>query len=318
MVPFFPELLPDEHIFSAIGRYHRISGNRSIDHTRSLLRMPAGPLKPQDVFNAPYYKSLEAVSTLVQKPPTTTANLHTLSAFFRITIPPSLRQKQLGHWRRDEPGVPASHQAMNDRMLTFDKSWRLCTECVLSDEHQFGIPYWHVTHQIPSVTSCTVHQTQLVRTGLKTLNNLELPGDLCCDHDRGLISNQNCSWDTWLTELFSKLQKQDATTDLEQLKRVVSRIWDIPSHPKQAQNSRFQQVLEQVEQTVGKQFLSSLFEFYQGEGTTYRGRRRPNFIRTSLCHDSSKLRHPIYYLVPLWAAVLSPTISDFQLDNQLI
>jgi hypothetical protein len=228
---------------------------------------------------------------------------------------PSLQQKQLSHWGHAKPGIPTPNQVMNDRMLTFDKSWRLCTECLVSDEHQFGVPYWHVTHQIPSVASCVAHQTVLVETGLKTLNNLELPVDL--RYDRGNASVSNRDWDTWLTVLFSKLQNQEVSPDLETLIRLVSKIWAIPSRPKYAKNSRLQQVLEQIEQTVGEPFLSSLFEFYQVGKSTHRGRRRPNFVRTSLNQDASKLRHPIYYLVPLWASGMSPTLLDLPLDDQL-
>ena len=317
MVPFFPELLPDEHIISAIARYHRISGNRSADDTRSILGVPTGPLKPQDVFNRPFHGSLETVSTLVQMPATKTANLHSLAALYRITMSPSFRPKrnQLDQWAQGNTDIPPPHQVMNDRMLAFDKSWQLCPECLLSDQRQFGIPYWHVAHQIPSVTSCNFHHTPLVATALKTLSNLELPSDVRCNQRTAAISNPD--WDAWLTVFFSKLQTQNVRPNLDTLKRLITSIWDIPSRPQKARNSRFQQVLEQIEQTVGEQFLSSLFEYYQGGKPTHRGRRRPNFIRTSLVQDASKLRHPIYYLIPLWASGVTPAIFDLQWDDEL-
>lgn len=36
--------------------------------------------------------------------------------------------------------------------------WRWCHQCVEDDNEHFGIPYWHVAHQLPSVLHCYKHR----------------------------------------------------------------------------------------------------------------------------------------------------------------
>lgn len=39
---------------------------------------------------------------------------------------------------------------------------RLCSRCLIADVDRYGCAYWHRVHQLPTVTCCPIHATQLV------------------------------------------------------------------------------------------------------------------------------------------------------------
>jgi hypothetical protein len=53
-------------------------------------------------------------------------------------------------------------------------SIKYCPECARTDAHNFGVSYWHRSHQIPGIESCSSHQIQLVHFPLKGRSRLNL------------------------------------------------------------------------------------------------------------------------------------------------
>lgn len=311
MSSFFPSAMPDEHLFSVFARYHQIAGNSTIDRTKAQFGLAAAPLKPQDISNQTFHKALETAATMLKQPLSKVALSHTLIPLLRLSLPFKAQDQQHTTWENSESSIPAPRTLMNDRMLTFDKSWRFCNECIKTDTREVGFCYWHLSHQIPSIRRCKLHQAPLSSSGLKTLNDFQLPGsELETTILKSESSAQN-GWECWLFELFASCQASNSSISLGALTATFENVWGVPRKPGWARAQRYQEILSRVEDVASMQLLETIFEFYQGDGATYRGRRRPNFIRTTFESRDPKIRHPIYYLLPLWAAGLSPNPNEW-------
>jgi len=51
-------------------------------------------------------------------------------------------------------------------------SIKFCPECARANAQEFGIPYWHRSHQIPGVESCSLHRVKLEHFSLKGRSRL--------------------------------------------------------------------------------------------------------------------------------------------------
>lgn len=306
MISFFPILMPDEHLFSIFARYHQIAGNSTIERTKEQLGLAAGPMKPQDISNQTFHTALKTAATLFRQPLSKVARGHTLVPFLRLSLPSRIQDQLHSAWDNDQSSIPAPTTLMNDRMLTFDKSWRFCTECIETDTREVGFGYWHLSHQIPSIMQCKIHQAPLLSSGLQNLNDFQLPRDAHEKIVQGSTSLVENRWECWLMELFASCQESGSCVGLEVLKATFENVWAVPKKPGWARAQRYKEILGYVEEVAGIPLLETIFEFYQGDRLTYRGRARPNFIRTTFESTDSKIRHPIYYLLPIWAAGLSP------------
>ena len=185
MLSFFPQPLPDEHVFSLVARYHRLSANRNATDTRKQLGVSKGAIKAQNIFNATFHSALPAVASQVGSDTLTLANNHSLYPLFKLSIPSPLTGIWIKAWRDGNISPPFTDRWMNDRVLAFDKSWRFCKSCITKDREKYGVSYWHVSHQIPTLELCPIHHEKLIGlcefcgAGHSTLNELQLPNVMC-------------------------------------------------------------------------------------------------------------------------------------------
>ena len=47
-----------------------------------------------------------------------------------------------------------------------------CAHCIVEDIHNYGVSYWHRTHQVPGLTTCAKHQILLSRLDLNQRQKL--------------------------------------------------------------------------------------------------------------------------------------------------
>ena len=224
MVSFFPVLMPDEHLFSIFARYHQIAGNSTIDRTKEQLELAAGPMKPQDISNQTFHTALKTAATFLRQPLSKVARDHTLVPLLRLSLSSRVQDQLHSAWDNDQSSIPAPKTLMNDRMLIFDKSWRFCTECIKTDIQQVGFGYWHLSHQIPSIMQCKIHQAPLLSSGLKTLNDFQLPRDANESSVRGSATLIENRWECWLMELFASCQASGIWVGLEVLKATFENV----------------------------------------------------------------------------------------------
>jgi hypothetical protein len=159
---FMPTLLPDELLYSLLGRLaainvlgpskrrmYQLFGSKNVIPSRDLptqlqlLHYRLGP-------NSPWESAAELIETGTIYP------YH--RPFFMPERHRSIEKIMLfggGKGLKSLMGRLANRFGANPRL-------RHCSLCVQSDIATYGAPYWHRAHQLPGIISCYKHQINLV------------------------------------------------------------------------------------------------------------------------------------------------------------
>lgn len=299
-------LLPDEHLFSRIARFHWLSGNATTAYTREKLGISTGAFKAQNVLNHVYETCITASLTHDTQPLNDLLSEHSLFNHFRIGTPKSLVQSRIDRWRSGTITHDVHQYSLNDRMIVVEKHWRSCPACTEEDIQTFGIAYWHTNHQIPGLNFCTKHRTPLwsgcqrCNTHYSTLNDFALP-EIPCACDEPLIGlSQPRGFQAWLLNNLQHISKCD-TICVEQTLPAIKDLLQAPSKATAKNNPEINRIRDLVEEVVGLEELGQIFMYYRDRSTQFRGSPRPNIVKAALYGPSGRVRHPIYYWILLYA-----------------
>lgn len=149
-----PDALPDELLFSRLIRYC------------CLFAVPI-----PELLNRVYGDDRASINPIL------TAGLSSLSSLFRECKNDLLREQTLAplfmHYYPHYKAKLEAALASNDNYTAIRLSQlscvrehsqltiKMCPLCVKEDIKQFGVAYWHRSHQIPAIESCCEHQQQL-------------------------------------------------------------------------------------------------------------------------------------------------------------
>lgn len=154
MIPFFPEPLPDELLYSVCARY---SDRVQYPHSKILM---------QELFEKYWAKATYDFPTglnhlIAVLPPghgyTTfeLINNHTMLPFYSPFCP-LLRVKRVREEMLQDNKVPIP--ALLGILYHRRQNWlRFCPICAENDFKQYGEPYWHRLHQASGVEVCPIH-----------------------------------------------------------------------------------------------------------------------------------------------------------------
>ena len=161
MIAFFPEVYPDELVYSWLARYGVRSG---YTHYRAIA---------DDLFTSHTAKpNLEFVIELSQDayevitdamPFESVIMQHTMFPYYARFLPIERRQKAFGQ-------LMNMSKSFNDtlyirRNKTQHRPWlRYCPLCAESDRMQYGEAYWHRLHQLDHIDICPVHGCHLLNS----------------------------------------------------------------------------------------------------------------------------------------------------------
>jgi len=162
---FFPELYPDELLYSACARYaDRVHSS----YHRSVLEELFGPKASTANIYLPYHLK-HFISVL---PPghhysvEQLINQHTLLPFFAPFIEPQrLIKLKKAMYESPDSNICVLFTSSSIKTPT---NFRFCPLCVAGDKKDFGEPYWHRLHQVPGVLVCPVHQILLEESTIPT------------------------------------------------------------------------------------------------------------------------------------------------------
>ncbi|MEK4231082.1 TnsD family transposase [Solibacillus sp. FSL H8-0538] len=161
MLSYFPNLYPDELLYSGFARYHDHSGNISSKQTMKEL---FGNMSSVAVVDFPnnlesFYKNIAHFN------PPSIADLitnHTMYNYYTAFQSDMMKSRALNYITNGgKPG--AIHMFLGIAASTI-KNWhylRFCSSCVQQDREQYGEAYWHMSHQLPKVFYCHLHQELL-------------------------------------------------------------------------------------------------------------------------------------------------------------
>lgn len=154
MIAFFPEIYPDELLYSQLARYHIRSGYARYAYTVDDIYNNQTLVHPSVDFVNRY--TPDAMKWITKNESwETVAEQHTMYPAY-IRFLPKLRRIDAvngilsceGNWKN----------LMCLPNLGYKRYVRYCPECVKEDREKYGETYWHREHQIPKIRVCPKHR----------------------------------------------------------------------------------------------------------------------------------------------------------------
>ncbi len=143
-------LFPDEHALGILGRLQLYSAYRSLKVTAGDVSDDLNGLNPAVVWRKLYADIHRQWCPEVSLD--NFAQRHTLSAYYQPFLPDAKRPLT----SLDKLNVPQGN-VIHHTLL-----WRYCALCAEEDCEQYGVPYFHVSHQLPGLSVCQRHNTPLL------------------------------------------------------------------------------------------------------------------------------------------------------------
>ena len=162
-IRFFPNLHPDELLYSCLARYHIRSGNQNFRQTDlDLLGYTSQQICRITLTNNIKYL-VQAISNLSDYGVRKLMQYHTLYPFY-ATFLTRMEARKLELATIDKRSGSILDQAKVDLDSHNDsrKYLKFCPLCLESEIEQYGEPYWHRSHQTPGIVICTQHQILLL------------------------------------------------------------------------------------------------------------------------------------------------------------
>lgn len=153
MIAFFPEIYPDELLYSQLARYHSRSGYARYVYTVADIYNNQTLVHPNVDFVNRY--TPDAMQWITKnKPWETITEQHTMYPAYIRFLPKLQRIDAVkgilsceGNWKN----------LMRMPKLGYTRYIRYCPECAKEDRQQYGETYWHREHQIPRIRVCPRH-----------------------------------------------------------------------------------------------------------------------------------------------------------------
>lgn len=153
MIAFFPEIYPDELLYSQIARYHAHSGYSNLVFTMTDIYKNANLTLPSIEFVNQY--TPDSMHWITKNGTwESIVEHHTMYPAYIRFLPQARRIDAVagiincnGNWKK----------LMCLPILNEKKYLRYCPKCALEDRENHGETYWHRVHQIPRIQICPRH-----------------------------------------------------------------------------------------------------------------------------------------------------------------
>ena len=168
MIAFFPELYPDELLYSVFCRYFDKSGYgvyRSVAEDIFINRLS----NPDILFSNPLTNEIKTLLAK-QKPWDRIIAEHTMYPYYARFLPQERRRRayrslvEMDYQHKDHLQMPKDGNSMR-RFL------RYCPCCRMEDHDKYGETYWHRIHQFHDIGFCPVHGCRLVESDVPIRSN---------------------------------------------------------------------------------------------------------------------------------------------------
>ena len=202
MLRYFPELMPDELLYSSLCRYcqdvHQGVRTKTIS---SLFGVEPRVFSP---YFPPFIDEMcKRIGNPRWNPQSLLLDYTPLSVYYAFM--PSDRRSQLF---TTTPGKSIIRMlGTSNCKLHSHRPLQFCPQCIMNDSRQYGFPYWHCSHNLPGVCVCREHGTLLISACPfcgeligDTIRCLLRPLKLCCSnghpiydykHDMNSISHRD-------------------------------------------------------------------------------------------------------------------------------
>lgn len=162
MITLFPELYPDELIYSAIARYHIRTGNIDAKNT---LRDIYG----KDTITAiiEMTSNLEILVNNLPSPTYTIDQLirnNTMYSYFTAFMSEEKSEK-VYRYMKGRDGIKIYNiLGLSNKVVKLNRYLRFCPNCYKEDIKKYGETYWHRMHQVAGLNYCVNHKCKLINS----------------------------------------------------------------------------------------------------------------------------------------------------------
>jgi hypothetical protein len=163
MPALFPEIQPEELLYSAIARYQRMVRTPS---TRTLLEELFGVGTGVAIVDLP-----TRIDKFVEHLPTGSAytadriiSNHTTLPYYRWFLPPARFAAAVAAMRGGGTARVMSQLGLRASIVPTPSHLQYCTTCLREDLECGSGGFWRRTHQLPGVLVCTRHEAVLVKS----------------------------------------------------------------------------------------------------------------------------------------------------------
>lgn len=163
MITQFPEIYPDELLYSQLARYHARSGNLAYIFTAEQLFQSKTVRPDVEFLNAYTSEALSIITSTMSM-----ENIimkHTMFPYYGRFLKPERRSTAFDSL--------VNMQTDYRRLLPIPKNktvryLRYCPICVQSDRERFGETFWHRVHQMVGIDICPTHRCLLIGSSIPT------------------------------------------------------------------------------------------------------------------------------------------------------
>lgn len=302
MLPFHCPIEPDEHLFSWINRIHLLFGYPKLHQTLSHLNIANYYFKPYT-----YNLALQSAINFYKREHGDNHGAfdhHTPLSIWSLSVTP----EYFSTWRESNRAIVSTGH-LGTKALT-QVMWKYCPHCLIKDINEKGYSFWHVRHQLPGVTHCTVHTVSLVEDFelSKDLRSASLPQ---IENYPAIDSDNNeelLQWSYFINEVYefinsnshAGLRAQSKVRSLLQIPtKIMQKDKDLPI---------FETLKRQFDKDIPKSVLRYLFS---AEEKYLLG--KVNIFKLTMGYQGgltqSKIAHPVY-----WLAILFWLRDDIRLE----
>jgi hypothetical protein len=328
-------LMPDEHIFSGLIRSCLLSGFKDLDYgLKSINVKPTYRLKADSLFNDEFAKVIQQYCQCASYEPLYLLKQHSLYNIFSVGSPFRFNKDINNTLKLGKSPYQGVWKQRYD--VTYSKDWKFCALCIKADIVKYGFSYWHCSHQIPTVSTCTIHHTALCiavnqkNQNLVNLNECLLPQEII-HYSSQMIAENSSMWDDWLVTMFNSL-KGKKHLYAQEAKSAIFSYLDLPKKnllpedvefrhlqfeqdllvPKLlpyelllVENNKSKKVLVIIEKLYGFEVLAKIFKQYSPKGRIIQ-KGFKDITREPLTNIKQRIDHPIPFLLLLFAINLCP------------
>lgn len=302
-----PPLLPGEHVYSGFvrGRYLSAQMHVSDKVFFELNQLPYHWLRSQ----TPLCDNLNAVIARMAHSEEEQYQLrlwHTPFAAWLLSLPVDMAPQAL-----TESGV---RNNMEESPFNVDKRWKFCPQCAQADRSEFGVSYWHSSHQLLGARVCWRHQCELHSHENLRYLPFKFPHHFLSDSEPLMIDSQwQRDWQSFIYRLSAHLQHNVEWA--RSVSNLIKTHLGITGMVKHSHRQLFNDMFEQMQCDIGLDCLSGLFTRYARQNG-----RQPNILWLTLSGYSQArgLHHPLYWLAILfWLRHRLPELG-FLNENRVI
>lgn len=168
MIHFFPELYPDELLYSGIARYHIRVGNLD---AKATLR----DLYGKDTITA-MVEMTSNLDILINNLPASVYTAdevirnNTMYSYFAAFIPTDRADRLYQLMKCNNGSKIYNELGLSNKILKLNNFLRFCPECYKEDIDKYGETYWHRIHQVAGLDYCISHKCRLLDSGVSVRN----------------------------------------------------------------------------------------------------------------------------------------------------